>query len=49
MDFISVLKNLVDEIIFENKEIDVIGYFEEIVGYEKNNNEFTDLIAKYIK
>lgn len=50
MDYLAIVKNLFEDNELENLEVDLITYFEEIVGYSKNGEDFfTNIITKYIR
>lgn len=50
MDYLSIVNNLFEENELESLDLDLIEYFEEIVGYTKNGDDFfTNLIIKYLK
>lgn len=50
MDYLDIVKNLFEEKDYESLDMDFVSYFEEIVGYSKNGEDFlTNLIVKYLK
>ena len=50
MDYLAIIENLFEEECCESLDLDIITYFEEIVGYTKNSEDFfTNLMVKYIK
>ncbi len=50
MDYLAIVENLFEENDFETLDMDLIEYFEEIVGYTKNGEDFfTNLMIKYLK
>lgn len=50
MDYLAIVENLFEEKSCESLDMDIIAYFEEIVGYTKNGEDFfTNLMVKYLK
>lgn len=50
MDYLAIIENLFEETDFESLDMDLVAYFEEIVGYTKNGEDFlTNLMVKYLK
>jgi len=48
MEYFSLIEELFHEI--DKNEVDLISYFEEIVGFKKNEEDFfSNLLEKYIK
>ena len=50
MDYLAIIEHLFEEEHFDSLDFDFITYFEEIVGYTKNDEDFfTNLMVKYLK